>query len=225
VFAVVAYAPSHRHRETRIAAVGRGDVSAGSADGGSRGDRRQPDRFDAKAAGDLIVTVEGLIQFCGPEAFVVLERQDALRRRQHRLEAIRPTAQAALQAALARVGAGTADELLLRLDRLGSDKDYILKLRAMPTDREPGLVQILLVDPDADLTDLSRFAAHVFHLSDMEARVCELLISGLSTAAIGDLLDLKATTVRTYLSETYAKTGTRTQADLIRRLLLLKRLI
>jgi DNA-binding CsgD family transcriptional regulator len=176
-----------------------------------------------RGAPDLVVSGTGDILVLSAQAAAVLAREDALRQRANRLEAMRPSAQSALMAALRDIAEGAAESLLLRLDRLKTESDYVLRLSAIVPSAvgEPRLVRVAISDPDTDLAALSAFAAHVFQLTEAEARLCQKLLEGLSTTEIAQALAVKPATIRTYLTAIFAKNGCRSQVELVRRLMLL----
>lgn len=78
--------------------------------------------------------------------------------------------------------------------------------------------------PDEHAALAGAFLANLYALTPAEVRVAELLASGASVGEIAAQLGVSISTVRTHLKRTYAKTETRGQADLVRRILSLPRL-
>lgn len=77
-------------------------------------------------------------------------------------------------------------------------------------------VMLILVDPDKRPDAAAEFVCNAFTLSKAEARLIPLLLQGKTPAEIAQILDLKLPTVRSHLSNIFAKTGTTRQQELIR---------
>lgn len=77
-------------------------------------------------------------------------------------------------------------------------------------------VMLLLVDPEKRPDAAADFLSRAFALSKAESRLLPLLLKGNAPAQIAEALDLKIPTVRSQLSNIFAKTGTTRQQELIR---------
>ena len=77
-------------------------------------------------------------------------------------------------------------------------------------------VMLILVDPEKRPDAAAEFVSNAFTLSKAEARLIPLLLQGKTPAEIAQTLKLKLPTVRSQLSNIFAKTGTTRQQELIR---------
>lgn len=76
------------------------------------------------------------------------------------------------------------------------------------------LVAIVTRDPDADAGDLD--LATVYRLTRAEARLCGLVVTGITLAEAAERLGISRNTARTHMKQVYAKTGTHRAAELTR---------
>lgn len=76
------------------------------------------------------------------------------------------------------------------------------------------LVQI--IDPVRSLDDRANALRQAYGLTNAEARVAGLVASGLSAPQVARALGLSVSTVRTHLARAFHKTGTHSQAGLVR---------
>lgn len=77
-------------------------------------------------------------------------------------------------------------------------------------------VMLVLVDPAKRPDAAAEFVSNAFALSKAESRLIPLLLQGKTPAQIAHDLELKLPTVRSQLSNVFAKTGTTRQQELIR---------
>ena len=77
-------------------------------------------------------------------------------------------------------------------------------------------VMLLLVDPDKHTDTAADFMSNAFALSKAESRLVPLILQGKTPTEISAALGLKMPTVRSQLSNIFAKTGTTRQQELIR---------
>jgi len=77
-------------------------------------------------------------------------------------------------------------------------------------------VMLILVDPEKRPDAAAEFVSNAFALSKAEARLIPLLLQGKTPSEIAQILELKMPTVRSQLSNIFAKTGTTRQQELIR---------
>jgi DNA-binding CsgD family transcriptional regulator len=77
---------------------------------------------------------------------------------------------------------------------------------------------LLLFDPDRELPASSTLIAHDLDISAREAEVAAQLSAGYDIAAVALRLGISIHTARTHLKAIFAKTGIRSQAELIRRI-------
>jgi DNA-binding CsgD family transcriptional regulator len=77
-------------------------------------------------------------------------------------------------------------------------------------------VMLILVDPEKKPDAAADFVSNAFALSKAESRLIPLLLTGKTPAEMAQALALKLPTVRSQLSNVFAKTGTTRQQELIR---------
>ncbi|MEY4584845.1 MAG: hypothetical protein RJB10_1342 [Pseudomonadota bacterium] len=77
-------------------------------------------------------------------------------------------------------------------------------------------VMLILVDPEKRPEAAAEFVSNAFALSKAESRLIPFLLQGRTPAEIAQILELKMPTVRSQLSNIFAKTGTTRQQELIR---------
>jgi DNA-binding CsgD family transcriptional regulator len=86
--------------------------------------------------------------------------------------------------------------------------------------RPPAVAAVLIFDPARMNEARAETASRVYGLTPAETTVARLLLEGLSPAGIATHLHVAQATIRTHLSQLFAKTETRRQAELLRLLLL-----
>jgi DNA-binding CsgD family transcriptional regulator len=77
---------------------------------------------------------------------------------------------------------------------------------------------VLIADPDARPVPTEEVWRRLFGLTPAEARLAALLASGLRVDECSDALAVSQATVRTHVKRLLHKTGSRTQSDLMRAL-------
>lgn len=93
-----------------------------------------------------------------------------------------------------------------------------LRLRVPVVAGAPPRALVLVADPDARALPLEDVWRGLFGLTAAEARVAKLLAGGMRVAECADALAVGEATIRTHLKRLIHKTGSRTQADLMRAL-------
>jgi len=122
-------------------------------------------------------------------------------------------------------GGGPPTGGALLLGRRSMMRPYHALISPMCTDiglgalasRRPAAM-ILLVDPEREPVSLEQRLRTLYHLTAAEARVACEIHRGTSLSAIAELLDVRASTVRTHLHHIFEKTGTRRQSELARQI-------
>jgi DNA-binding CsgD family transcriptional regulator len=100
--------------------------------------------------------------------------------------------------------------LVVRLHRLGDGSDRASSLVAA----SPAGLLLLVVDPEQWLAPPQDMLMQTFDLTRAEADVAIGIVSGRALAEIAINRDIKIGTVRAHLKAVFAKTHTRSQADL-----------
>ena len=190
--------------------------------------------LDRLPTGVVLLDERGRVSFANRTAEDVLRRRDGIAiDRERQLCASRPIDGAALRRAVAGACAtGSA----VRHDGGGLDAGGAL-LVARPSGRRPLQVTVsplrlhvpllagappralvLIADPDATRVPLEDVWRRLFGLTAAEARLAKLLVTGLRPQECAVALSVGEATVRTHLKRLIHKTGSRTQADLMRAL-------
>ena len=120
---------------------------------------------------------------------------------------------------LAEIAAGTGREDIVRLCPAGHDHAVLVHLKAMHGESPR---HVLAVTSELDWPEaVPDFLARVFRLTPAETEVFRLLAAGGTVAGIAAATGHSAGTVRSQLHAVLQKTGTRTQAELMRLAVLL----
>lgn len=93
-----------------------------------------------------------------------------------------------------------------------------LRVRVPVLAGEPPRAIVLVADPDARPVPSEEVWRRLFALTPAEARLAGLLVSGMRVHECSDALAVSQATVRTHLKRLIHKTGSRTQSDLMRAL-------
>ncbi len=185
------------------------------------------DALDHVARGVILVGQGGALCFANAEASQLLGEGDALSTDHGRLRATVREDDDRLQRLLgqaighevARRAGGT-----MAVRRASGGPAVTLEVLPLGEDAA-GLVcrapraAVYLSDPSGDAAVSGRLLAQAFGLTPREADVCALLVAGRELRSIARELGVSVTTVRTHLLHAFDKTGTRRQADLIKKLL------
>jgi DNA-binding CsgD family transcriptional regulator len=186
------------------------------------------DVLETSARGVLLLDRAGRVVFANPAARVLAQAGDSFVLRRERIEALNGQEDAALQrligAATRRMGAADAARSgVMRLSRRSGRAE--LALVAAPLASATSLVDagpvafLLITDPQTTATRPESLLRQLFGLSAAEARVAERLMLGESPEQAAASLGIKISTARWHLASLYRKTGTRSQAQLMRQLL------
>jgi len=187
------------------------------------------DVIDRLPYGVVMLDDAGAIQFANATAEEILRAGDGLRTLEGRLSAILPADADALrrmiEEACARPGrlAGTAGGFL-HVSRPSGRRELAclvapLRLeRVVLTARRPAAV-VFVTDPERATPGVQAALRPLYALTASEADVAERLLAGLSVDEIGTELGTSVHTSRTHLKRILAKTGARSQAELVRLML------
>ena len=184
--------------------------------------------LQTSARGVLLLDRAGRILFANPAVRMLAQSGDSFVLRRERIEALNGQEDAALQrligAATRRMAAADAARSgVMRLSRRSGKAE--LALVAAPLASATSLVDagpvafILITDPETTATRSESLLRQLFGLSAAEARVAERLMLGESPEQAATSLGIKISTARWHLASLYRKTGTHSQAQLMRQLL------
>jgi DNA-binding CsgD family transcriptional regulator len=81
------------------------------------------------------------------------------------------------------------------------------------------LCVLFLFDPERDVTPRMELVAMDFGVSAREAEIAVLISMGLELSGVATRLSISIHAARTHLKSLYGKTGIRSQAELVRRVL------
>lgn len=191
--------------------------------------------LDGLAMGVLLVDAGGCIRYANTQAERLLQRHDGLAiDSQQGLRAAGATEQAELQALMAGAlgtphheARGTGGVLACH-DTTG---DGLLMVTVAALAEMAGYealagdgiaVAIFLTDPRARHRLSQPLLKRSFGLTDREASLCEAFLNSPSLEGVAASCHLSLSSVRTYMKEIYAKTGRRSQAELMHLLMSLR---
>lgn len=95
----------------------------------------------------------------------------------------------------------------------------VLPVERAPANPSDPVAIVYVFTPDIDVGELLKPICQVYGLSPSEIRVAALLAEGNSVTEAAERMRVKVPTLRTYLKQIFAKTGTARQGDLIRLLM------
>lgn len=185
--------------------------------------------LDRLPRGVLLVDARLGLRFANRYAEEVLAAADGLRVERGALAASAPESTAALR----RLVAGAADPTAygpasaggcLALARPSLRRPLELLVAPLPPELAPvaagrAAAALFLVDPERRLELPLDVLRQLYGLTPAEARLAALLGEGLGLPEVAARLGISRETAKTYLRAVFAKTGTRRQAELVRRLL------
>jgi DNA-binding CsgD family transcriptional regulator len=182
--------------------------------------------FDRLRIATLITDRFGQVEFQNEAARIVLARSTALSIVHGRIVANGGAANAALHEAIFNAAAGGAENgasrELLRIERPERDSGILVSVAS--SSRQPGAAPpvggqlratLFLCDPEARYEGDAEALQRLFGLTNAEASVMVLLSAGHAPKAIASQLGRSYETVRSHLKALFAKTGAKTQAELV----------
>lgn len=186
--------------------------------------------LDGLATGVTLIDAGGRIRYANVQAERLLREHDGLAvGHGHDLHASAPAQDAELQALLAgaiRVSQRTASTsgaggVLVCPDRRG---EGLVMLTVVPLSEFAGYQElssdgiaaaVFLTDPHANHRLSQALLKRAFGLSDRECSLCEAFANAATLEGVAAACGLSLSSVRTYMKEIYAKTGKRSQAELM----------
>lgn len=186
--------------------------------------------LDRSALGVIVLDSRLRVVFSNRPAEAVLRAGDGLIQRSGELRARNSADSSALRQCLAAVAGAVTQStevpparLLVR--RASLKPSYVLMITPFPLASEmvPGLaapgIAVYVHDPAAPVHIDRPLLRSLYQVTESEAEVAALLAAGCSVDAISRELGITVGTARWYLKRLFAKTATRSQADLVRVLL------
>jgi DNA-binding CsgD family transcriptional regulator len=187
------------------------------------------DVLDRLPYGVVLLDDRRAIRFANAAGEAILREGDGLRTLDGRLSAAAPADAEALRrlvddacAAPGRVGGGAGG--FLHVARPSGRRPFALLVaplrlyRRLLTGRRPAAI-VFVTDPERSTPGIQPALRRLHGLTASEADVAERLLAGRSVEEIGADLDTSVHTSRTHLKRILAKTGVRSQAELVRLLL------
>lgn len=182
--------------------------------------------FDAMPHAIAVIDAQRRVLYANAAMESVLRRKAGLGLRQGELTATQPGVEQKLAACLARTlqgadGAPAGDDALI----LPQGGQGYLTLRAMPVVGHMGHLLpkptlLLMATEHSGRETMSRSAiGQLFGCTPSEARLAELLAQGFGLRQAAQQMNITYGTARVYLKIVFDKTGARTQAQLVARLL------
>jgi DNA-binding CsgD family transcriptional regulator/PAS domain-containing protein len=168
--------------------------------------------LDCLKTGVFLVDRAGRVSWHNNAAAELLERRDGLTLKAGRLAGANPTDDRALTTALA----GAADATI-HIRRPSGGRALILSVhRLWPSlASSAASCAIFVRDPDSDHLSAAKIAG-TFGLTEAEARAAIAVSQSHGVADAASALGLSPNTVKTTLQRVFAKTGTHSQAELVR---------
>ncbi|HEY8518170.1 MAG TPA: helix-turn-helix transcriptional regulator [Candidatus Binatia bacterium] len=134
-----------------------------------------------------------------------------------------PAARSRLAGMIARAcrAQAKASDTVLPVRRRSGRRPYAvlvspLRIRSSELAIDPPRAIAILIDPEQKLAGAEELLAQLYGLTPAEASIARLLADGHSVSEICDQLQGTANTTRTYIKRLFSKTGTRSQAGLVR---------
>jgi DNA-binding CsgD family transcriptional regulator/PAS domain-containing protein len=186
------------------------------------------DTLEAVAVGVLLLDESGDVVHANAAARHIIGRGDGLRLRERRLRASSPSADRALQQAIAgavatRDGLHPLGGAALSVSRSQHGSYQVLVSPGPGAGARSELRRasaiVMIGDPDAGLVSSERLLARLYGLTPSEARLARAVASGDSLAFHAEQCGIAVSTVRWTMKQLLHKTGVRRQADLVRLLL------
>lgn len=178
--------------------------------------------MDSTAAGILIVSPSGRLTTANLVARDILDRRDGLQvDRSGRLSASSPAANQALAEAFERLSED-AGSVMIQVPRRQGPATYSLRIsrNAEPTPLSPETRQgfvVVIHDPAHEVTDIRRILAEAFRLTPSGAALVAALVEGHDLRSYSGQAGISLNTAKFHLQAAFHATGTRRQADLVRR--------
>lgn len=186
--------------------------------------------LDSLTVGVLLLDDDHRVRYANARAESLLRQHDGLQvGSHHELRARSPARQAELQALLQgavltsqRNVSGAAGGVLACPDSQG---EGMVMLTVAPLSHLSGYEEfgsndigaaIFLSDPYARHRLATGLLKRAYDLTDRESAICEAFVNSASLEAVADSCGLSLNSVRTYMKDIYAKTGERSQAELMR---------
>jgi DNA-binding CsgD family transcriptional regulator/PAS domain-containing protein len=187
------------------------------------------DALETTGTAVVVCDHHGGVRFVNTAAERVLARRDGLGIHAGRLAAQhcrggrslhRATAETAALAARRSQAVHTA----LRVERSNQGQDYELLFFPMPERHDSlrqrgGRVLVFIHDPDARVASLRQLLCALYALTPREAELVGLLLRGHTSSAIAEELEVSRETVKTHLKAAFSKTETRSQSQLVAKVL------
>lgn len=166
------------------------------------------------------------IVLCNNSAGMILAKGDSIRVVNNRLRCRDAQDEQALQQILTgavNLGtSGTGGAVTVRGANCPSLAVAVSPFRfSVPGYSSPIAALVFLADPSAVPRTRAEIMRAVYGLTPAEARIADRLLVGLDVSEISEQLAVSPDTVRYHLKQIFAKTGTRRQAELVRRMLAL----
>jgi DNA-binding CsgD family transcriptional regulator len=176
--------------------------------------------LEALSVGILIVDGGAKVVMANRAAESILRTGDGLRCRHGRLVCARPQETSAVHHAIsALMQAGTAADV--HVSRNPGRRPLMLHVLPIPSPSawdgfvpRTGIAAIFVVDPTSSAPNIEAFTA-VYGLTGSETRVLREIVTCGGLVQSAQKLNIAVTTARTHLQSVFAKTGTRTQTELV----------
>jgi DNA-binding CsgD family transcriptional regulator/PAS domain-containing protein len=181
--------------------------------------------IDRLPYGVIMLDETGSVIFGNMAGEELLAEADGLRILDGRLSAMRPRDAEALRKAVAEALhlSGAVTEItsgFIEIARQSGRRPYTLmvaplRLEASPlTSKRPAVI-VFVTDPDRTTVGIQAILRRLYGLTQSEAEVTQRLLQGCALREIGEELGTSVNTTRTHLKRVLAKTGARSQSELV----------
>lgn len=174
------------------------------------------DRLDF---GVFLVDASGQVVSCNRSGRVLLDLEDGLRLRQHRLQVDDPATQQTLERVLAGQAGETGGAVAIPRKVPRRPLSMLVSPLGLVGGAPAGASLLFVTDPDRRGEVPEKVLAALYGLTGAEVRVAHLLTRGLSPAEVASEEGISVSTVRSHLKRVFEKTGTHRQGELIQLLL------
>jgi DNA-binding NarL/FixJ family response regulator len=190
-----------------------------------RGRAALTEAMDLIAAGVFLVDASGRTVFANEPASALLNSGNLLRNGPAGLFATDPTANRALQYALATSGRGEEFDAVGTAILLGSDQNerwlaHVLPLtsgaRQQSAARHSAAAAVFVRQAALDIASPLETVARLYKLTGSEVRVLHAMVDTGGVPDIATALGISESTVRTHLKRLFEKTSTHRQVDLVK---------
>lgn len=178
--------------------------------------------LDRLAIGMLVVDADLHVRYANRAAATILEAADGVALESDRLSVRGKHGQSELKALVREATTGEASraehERTLPVPRTFRESPLEVLVTPHLNGHRNGLAFVFVADAERSLGNVEKLLVSVHGLTRTEARLAGLMAQGLNPSEAAQRMGVGITTVRSHLRQLFRKTGTRRQAELVRRI-------